>query len=331
MEVIDVNNVHQALPEGCRLVLSRGVKTPTRNGSATVLPTPLTTIYRKPTERVLFWPDRDANPFFHLFECIWMMVGRRDVAWLAHYNSKIGDVASDDGVVFNGAYGHRWRQYFGFDQLKAIIDNLKANPNCRRQVLTMWSASDLANQQTKDVPCNTQAFFQIRGGELELMVTNRSNDLIWGAYGANAVHFSFLLEVVAFFVGVQVGKYYQVSMNTHLYERFDEMAKRLAGFAPDPFSGTHFDRDPYFWKEVSASPVVTDRRWFADAEAFMEGTTRGYTNPFFPEVCLPLNSAWTEFKEKKDGWQRRALDHAEGCRATDWRRAATEWLSRRIW
>lgn len=330
MEVIDVDNVQQAIPEGCRLLLRAGVRAMTRNGMATVLPTPLTTVYRKPTQRVSFWAERDANPFFHLMECIWMLAGRRDVAWISRFSSNIANY-SDDGVVFNGAYGYRWRGYFGVDQLAEIIRNLRVNPSCRRQVLSMWAVRDLVQQDTKDVPCNTSAYLQVSAaGALDLMVNNRSNDLIWGAYGANAVHFSFLLEVLATFIGVPVGRYYQVSMNTHLYDALKPKAEALAEYSPDPFSGqSHRDRDPYAWGHAQPYPVVANTQWFRDAETFMAGATRGYSNSFFPEVALPLLEAWNVYKEKGADWHRRSLKLAESCAATDWRRAAVDWLNRR--
>jgi hypothetical protein len=53
-----------------------------------------------------------------------------------------------------------------------------------------------------------------------MTVSNRSNDLIWGTYGANMVHFNLLLTYVAAAVGVPKGYYHQVSSNTHLYMDF---------------------------------------------------------------------------------------------------------------
>jgi thymidylate synthase len=327
MYLIDTANVHQALPEGCRLILANSWETTTRNGKAKVLREPLATVYRQPTQRVLFWEKRDANPFFHFMECLWMMAGRRDVEWIARFSSNIKNY-SDDGQVFNGAYGHRWRHYFGVDQLATIIRNLRVNPACRRQVLTMWSASDLTHQDTKDVPCNTQAYLQVsRDGYLDLMVSNRSNDMIWGAYGANAVHFSFLLEVMAAFIEVRVGTYTQVSMNTHVYEPHFALAEAMADLAPDVLARQrHQDACPYDRGEVKPYPVVANTRWFTELEAFMVGTTRGYTNPFFPEVALPLLNAWGIYKEKDLD---RALSAVAECAATDWKLAATDWLLRR--
>jgi thymidylate synthase len=52
---------------------------------------------------------------------------------------------------------------------------------------------------------------------LDLTVLCRSNDVVWGAYGANAVHFSVLQEYLAGRIGVDVGVMYQFSNNYHGY------------------------------------------------------------------------------------------------------------------
>lgn len=130
-------------------------QTGSRAGVVRLFRRPVTVTYEKPLERVLFNRARDANPFFHLFESLWMLAGRRDVAPLAYYNSQISEIASDDGTIFNGAYGHRWRTRGGIDQLPIIIDQLKRKPESRRCVLQMWTVkSDLLRiDTTKDNCC----------------------------------------------------------------------------------------------------------------------------------------------------------------------------------
>jgi thymidylate synthase len=117
-------------------------------------------------------------------------------------------------VTANGAYGYRWRHaqvpcndaYAEHDQLSAIIDHLKAKPDRRRAVLQMWNVEDdlLKVDTSKDTCCNTSVMFSLRKGSnsasvdlpwetaksvgdvyLDMTVTNRSNDLVWGLCGAN--------------------------------------------------------------------------------------------------------------------------------------------------
>lgn len=237
MRVINARNAHEALPEALWILGNEGVARDSRNGKVLVMPTPVTTVYSHPMERVVFWKERDANPFFHLFESLWMLRGRNDLEPLVRYVKNFGQF-SDDGKTLHGAYGKRWRDWFPLtgdspyvpsgkievtvdsprDQLAVIADRLFVNPEDRRCVLQMWDPSEDLGRQGKDVPCNLTVTFQ-RGaeGELNMVVFNRSNDIVWGAYGANSVHFGFLLEYMAQWIGCEVGTYTQVSVNWHGY------------------------------------------------------------------------------------------------------------------
>ena len=43
-----------------------------RNGKVYMFPEPVTSVYKRPNERVLFSPERNCNPFFHFIEGLWM-------------------------------------------------------------------------------------------------------------------------------------------------------------------------------------------------------------------------------------------------------------------
>ena len=87
MHVINARNVNSAYPQALHYIAIAGDRVASRNGPVLRAPEPVSTVYAKPWERVLFDPQRDANPFFHLFESLWMLDGRNDVAtltsWLA--------------------------------------------------------------------------------------------------------------------------------------------------------------------------------------------------------------------------------------------------------
>lgn len=262
-----------------------------------------------------------------------MLAGRNDVAFPALFNSKIGQY-SDDGKTFWGAYGYRWRHTFGYDQLDVIVTELKKNPESRRCVLSMWNAyeedppvgkasdGDLRKAVTggKDVPCNVGAFFDCRGGVLNMTVLNRSNDAVWGAYGANAVHFSLLQEYLATRIGVPVGKYYQFSNNLHVY-------KSLPNF--EALVPSVDVVDYYEQGLVTPYPLMQtdDETWKRDLHRFLEDPCgdAAYADPFFHDVAAPMAASWFDRKAKKnDG--RLAV---EAIKATDWQRACEQWIRRR--
>lgn len=245
MRIIRTRNVHTALVEGVSLLNAEGVRRGSRNGAVRVAPWPVVTEYHHPWEKVGFWPQRDTNIAFLIYEAFWMLLGRNDIEPLTRYIKGFGRY-SDDGKTQHGAYGHRWRERFGFDQLPVIIDNLQTNMEDRRCVLTMFQAGiDLVGAKrigcppTKDVPCNIAATLQRdENGRLDLTVFNRSNDIIWGAYFANAFHFGCLLEYLAAYIDCPVGIYRQISVNYHAYdETFDPLLASMEGnFAADPYA-----------------------------------------------------------------------------------------------
>lgn len=333
MKVLRVRNVHEALPQGIKLLKEEGERRDSRNGPVLVSAEPVTTLYEKPLERVMFWESRDCNPFFHLFEALWMLAGRDDIKFLTRFAKNMANY-SDDGETMNGAYGRRWRDWFvdgegstkRIDQLAVIAQALNKNPDDRRNVLSMWDGHHDLGLASKDLPCNTHAYFtRGAGGELNMTVSNRSNDIVWGAYGANAVHFSFLLEFMAAAIGCEVGRYWQMSNNYHGYL---ETLEPLFPLATYPGGNAYADRGilPY--------PLVNTNvdTWMEDLHVFMdEGPITGFRDRFFTRVVTPMWHAHRAFKENQGMLKyTRALEILEQCQADDWRIAATEWITRRL-
>lgn len=344
MKIIEVDNVNQAVARAIPYLLSEGIRENSRNGSVLVAPGPVITIYNKPKERVLFSATRDANPFFHLMESLWMLAGRNDLGFPLYFNSRFNGY-SDDGVHIHGAYGHRWRYYFGYDQLVEIVKELDRNPTSRRAVLTMWSpVGDLKPIQVgepinnvwaggmsgKDVPCNTHAYFDVRYDKLNMTVCNRSNDIIWGAYGANVVHFSMLQEYLAAWLDVDVGVYRQFSNNFHVYlDTYD--VDKLQTIAAEAYSSNYYDNSGLFKdvKPVATYPITANNidDWNQDLITFFAGRPNEvlrYIDEFFVDVVEPMNAAWGA---RKTGGN--PLIHIEKIKAEDWQLACLQWLSRR--
>ncbi len=332
MIVIKARNAHEALPEGLRLLRERGLRRESRNGTVLVAPEPVTTLYHRPEERVVFWPDRDCNPFFHLMESLWMLHGRNDVEFLTRFVGRMSDY-SDDGETFHGAYGYRWRQHFqSIDQLPLIIKELKNNPDSRRCVLQMWDARVDLGRRGKDLPCNTQVFFSRRGdGALDMTVCNRSNDIIWGAYGANAVHFSILQEYIARFIGCPIGSYWQTSNNYHAYLETYEPLAPLADQARCIYSNR---RNPYEHIRPFSIKTVSNAEWELDLDTFMNyPNSDKFHDVFFSRVVRPMYCAHEAWKDRKKEPEERfalATEILQQCVAEDWRIAAEGWLERRL-
>lgn len=318
---INARNVNDALCQALYAITDpiRATKETSRNGPVLVFNEPVLTTYSAPRERVLFCPVRNANPFFHLMESLWMLAGHNDLAFPVQFNSRFKEY-SDDGRTLLGAYGYRWRKYFGSDQLAQATAELKRDPTTRRVVVSMWSPNDLGGTG-KDLPCNTHIYFDLRGGALNMTVCNRSNDILWGAYGANAVHFSILQEYMAASVQAPVGVYRQLSNNLHLYtdilpeHKIQDMIDSLmriegydAGIEPATLVNTN------------------TATWDKDLKEFMRAPLSEhveYKDPFFTHVAVPMFFAWHHRKDF-----RLSMWWAKQIAADDWGAACVDWLDR---
>lgn len=333
MYVIKARNVHQALPEVMYLLATTGHYRESRNGRVCKVPGPVTIEYQKPTERVVFWPQRDANPFFHILEALWMLAGRNDVDFVASIVKRMASF-SDDGQVLNGAYGYRWRKHFGYDQLVPIAHALANDKDDRRQVLSIWDGTEDLESGSKDVPCNTQVYFSCTDtGALDMTVTNRSNDAVWGCLGANAVHFSVLQEYLAAMIGCPVGKYWQVTNNLHLYlDRYEQFMKNMAdkAFPSDQYR----DTCPYESGRIVATVLVRGgiKKFDRDMPVLLaEGEmSLGMEDWFTRRIANYMLKAIRVFKEGKSDRITGALDLLKNIpEDSDWRLAGEEWLMRR--
>lgn len=333
MYVIEAENVNEALAKGLRLIQEEAVALESRNGMTLEVPAPVATVYKNPQQRVLISSTRDANPFFHLMEALWIIAGRSDVKFLTEFNKRMADF-SDDGIEFNAPYGYRLRHEFMnaggvfVDQIAEVIAMLNRDPNSRQAVCQIWDTTDI-DRDTKDKACNMSIVFRIRNHQLDMVVYNRSNDMIWGAYGANVVQFSMLQEYVAAHLGIRPGTYTQVSNSFHVYtygpggkvfrnvvEGFD------TGFNPYEFVSntvtmSHLDM-PAFEHDLKQFFNLYDNYGLKEI-----GEVTYWKSKYFNRLVLPM--LCTYLLHKSNG-PIEASKFAKHIEADDWRMAAGDWL-----
>jgi thymidylate synthase len=262
-----------------------------------------------------------------------------------------------------------------FDQIEWAVDLLLRDPTSRRAVIQMYDPSldstTAGVVAPKDIPCNTTIYLRMRPGgdlgelvngtyrdnsgephdiivdgySLDLTVCCRSNDAIWGAFGANAVHFSVLLEYLAWRLDCQVGRLHQLSNNLHVYENtkhlwdpneaFADQYGSLAdilenrGIAPRSlFSGS----EPVAF----ADELV---RWLNDPSA-LSVIGESYSCPVFRELLIPMSRVHDLIRAKQWGTAEHILSMTPdefdtsggkvgGVAHDDWRLGALQWVQTR--
>lgn len=361
MHVIEARNVQEALPRGVRYLLRAGQREPSRDGPVLVAPEPVTTVYERPWERVLLDPVRDANPFFHLMESVWILAGRNDPQWLDRYVRNFSARFAEADGRQHGAYGYRWRWHFSryrdgsepIDQLTQVAEMIRTDPTTRRAVLTMWDPRVDLNLPSRDLPCNTHVYFRARRSDivagiphyvLDITVCCRSNDAVMGAYGANAVHMSIMGEVVAGLAGMRSGIYRQVSNNFHVYERDIEKAStdwtwtrydqchpgwEREGIIAQPICG---EDDAPAALQREAELVMSDCRAFVesiDSDNF-ETLSKYAKSRWFRETVVPMQLAHDLWRDGQRDAAYLTLSELVARSRSDWGRAGAEWMNRRI-
>ncbi|MGE4281333.1 MAG: thymidylate synthase [Magnetospirillum sp.] len=176
---------------------------------------------RDPRQRWVLSRRPALNPAFAIAEAIWILQGRDDAAFLNFWNPLLPKFAGE-GETYDGAYGHRLRVHQGLDQIERAFRVLQANPASRQALLQIWDGRlDMPNPdgspRSPDIPCNVVAMPKVREGRLEWLQVMRSNDLYLGT-PHNFIQFTTLQEVMAGWLGLEVGAYVQLSDSLHLYE-----------------------------------------------------------------------------------------------------------------
>ncbi|MFE0187617.1 thymidylate synthase [Streptomyces sp. NPDC059008] len=185
----------------------------------------------QPRARLLYAPPvRLVNPAFAVAETVWHLSGS-DAPWIFDYNTRLRRYA-DDGLL-RGAYGPRMRNWAGeVDQLHRIVEILQDDPDSRRATIQLYDpARDAAGH--KDVPCTLGFRFHMRSGRLHMSTTMRGQD-VWIGMPYDLFFFTTLHELVAGWLGADLGDYHHHVDSLHIYEHDLEKADALTAVAGSP-------------------------------------------------------------------------------------------------
>lgn len=223
-----------------------------RNGMTQELLHAVLTI-RNPRQRWIVSRQPPINPAFAIAEVVWILTGRNDAAFLTYWNAQLPKFAGP-GPMYHGAYGYRLRHHFGLDQLHRAYLALQHNPDSRQVALQIWDPrNDFPDEDgapvDPDIPCNMLSLLKVRGGKLEWMQVLRSNDLFRGV-PYNVIQYTSLQEVMAGWLGLDVGSYHHLSDSLHIYAD-DSHASLVADSLqakvnPDTLSLPRHDSDQAF-------------------------------------------------------------------------------------
>ena len=172
-----INNLNKVMREGS-LVQPRGmvVREVLNNTSIVDMIRPVVTVI-----------DREMGYRFMAAEAHWILSGDDRVETIAPYAKHISSF-SDDGIVFQGAYGPRV-----VSQLNFVTKTLARDRDSRQAVMTIWRPSP---GPSKDIPCTISLQFFIRDGCIHTIANMRSSDL-WLGWVYDVFNFTMITAYVA--------------------------------------------------------------------------------------------------------------------------------------
>jgi thymidylate synthase len=134
---------------------------------------------------------------------------------------------------FKDSFGNAYRRVGNnievneVDQLRLLIDGIKADPYGRRHILSAWNPGELDAMALP--PCHCFAQFYVADNRLSCQMYQRSCDMFLGV-PFNIASYSLLTHMIAHVCGLEVGEFVHVLGDAHIYldhiEQVNEQLKR---------------------------------------------------------------------------------------------------------
>ncbi len=155
----------------------------------------------------------------------------------------------EDGGTFKDSFGSTYRRAGNnieiqeVDQLKGLIEGIKADPYGRRHILTAWNPGELELMALP--PCHCFAQFYVADGKLSCQMYQRSADFFLGV-PFNIASYSLLTHMIAQVCNLSVGEFIHAIGDAHIYlDHIDQVKEQLI-------------RTPYPLAKLWLNPEITD-------------------------------------------------------------------------
>ncbi len=164
-----------------------------------------------------YWPHIAAA------ETAWQLMGTQDPAFILKHAPKIWEAFVEDGEL-KTAYGYRWREHFGRDQLDLAMHELHANPTNRQLFISAWDPSrdGLGGLQPKNIPCPIGFSLTRTDDELHMSVFIRSSDVFVGL-PYDVMCYALTLDAIASSLGLKPATVHFTLAHPHYYEPHFDM------------------------------------------------------------------------------------------------------------
>ena len=181
-----------------------------------------------------------------IHELLWFLKGDTNIAYLHDHAVTIWDEWADESGDLGPVYGKQWRRCRAadgreIDQLSLIVDQLKADPDSRRLVVSAWNVSELDEMAL--LPCHALFQFYVAGARLSCQMYQRSADALLGV-PFNIASYALLTHMVAQQCDLGVGDFIWTGGDCHLYLNHLDQADLQLSRSPLPLPRLVIRRRP---------------------------------------------------------------------------------------
>jgi thymidylate synthase len=166
-----------------------------------------------------------------IYELLWFIAGDTNIRYLNENGVTIWDEWADDNGDLGPIYGHQWRSWPAsdggtIDQLTALVESLKTNPDSRRHIVSAWNVAEVKKMALP--PCHALFQFYVAGGKLSCQLYQRSADVFLGV-PFNIASYALLTMMLAQVCGYLPGEFIHTFGDAHIYHNhFEQVALQLS-------------------------------------------------------------------------------------------------------
>ncbi|MDT5029863.1 MAG: thymidylate synthase [Actinoplanes sp.] len=181
-----------------------------------------------PRERIIRTPSRRTNIVFNFAEALWYLSGSNSLDMVRFYAPSMSRYSADGRTLRGTAYGPRIFNFggAGVNQWDSVIRTLRADPDSKRAFIQIFAPEELLSTDNIDVACTVGLQYVIRQGRLHALSFMRANDAYRGT-ASDVFSFTFLQELLAHQLDLELGSYTHVAGSYHLYQTDEASADRV--------------------------------------------------------------------------------------------------------
>ena len=166
-----------------------------------------------------------------IHELLWFIAGDTNIKYLNDNGVTIWDEWADENGELGPVYGRQWRSWETadgrkVDQLSALIEGIKRNPDSRRHIISAWNPGEVDKMALP--PCHAMFQFYVAEEKLSCQLYQRSADVFLGV-PFNIASYALLTMMVAQVCGLKPGEFIHTFGDAHIYtNHFEQVALQLS-------------------------------------------------------------------------------------------------------